>query len=257
MKKQIVNKSKENWVKVFNSLEGELNLEYSIKVSEMYKNKEERCNKTIADLYEILDIFEKGYFNERSYSIVEKSGDVFDEVFKLNKEIEDELVEINKKLWADKDVLKNKIIDIAKWNLNKKQGMLLINRLTVLDNRLKNTIENSYKEMFKELDQLNNIYSEIGNVLNKYTEEDKEIETNELKEVKNKITKPYLRSFREMENYLNNLGFKFDKVGRHHNFKNEFGDKLPVPKHSKDLGKGISKTILKEAENINKNRGIN
>ena len=32
MKKQIVNKSKENWVKVFNSLEGELNLEYSINV---------------------------------------------------------------------------------------------------------------------------------------------------------------------------------------------------------------------------------
>ena len=66
LKKQIVKNSKENWRKVLNELESELNVEYSIAILDMYDGKEERYNKAIADLHEILDVFIQEKENERS-----------------------------------------------------------------------------------------------------------------------------------------------------------------------------------------------
>ena len=263
MKKQIVNNSKENWRKVLNELESELNIEYSIAILDMYDGKEERYNKTIADMHEILEVFIQEKENERSVKIVNNYNDVIEEIKNINKEIKEELVIINNKLEDDMVLLAEKFKCKFKKNIPQKDKNELKRRMAILDNRIYKTIDNSfvtYEEFMKPLvDIYVDIYKIVFELKDKAEKEEnkKEFDKNKFKEIKNRAEQcSYLKSYREIEKFLKDNGFKFDKVGRHHNFINEFGDKIPVPCHSKDLGKGISKAIIKEVNEINKNRGI-
>lgn len=263
MKKQIVKNSKENWRKVLNELESELNVEYSIAILDMYDGKEERYNKAIADLHEILDVFIQEKENERSFKILSNYNNVIKQIKDISQEIKEELTKINNKLEDDMVLLAEKFKSKFKGSISRKEKDELKKRMIILDNRIYKTIDNSFITYKEFIEPLANVYVDIYNIVFELKDKadkeeiEKEFDKNKLKEIKNRAEQySYLKSYREIEKFLNDNGFKFDKVGRHHNFINEFGDKIPVPCHSKDLGKGISKAIVKEVNEINKNRGI-
>lgn len=194
--------------------------------------------------------------NEYDEKFCKENVNVMRDYEKYNKKLLNNLLDITREivdeLCAELDSL-HLLLYTAK---NRKEFDKIYNKIMIMENKVKNNIIDEGTKIFTDLTGQNDeLIKEAASIYEIIKEIDKEENLTTKQSVRlsdntEKIRLNYISSYRDIKKLAEENGYIFNRVGRHHNFINESGKKVPIPYHSKDLGKGISLKIQKEILSI-------
>lgn len=252
MSKQAISKRKELQERYYDKV---LLIVEEIKVYDLYKKELDNLgillNNCFLDLYincdeestiEYLDIIEKML-----------QGDNIQKILKNPEQLALDVINV----FTDdfKDVFEFTMIanEYKPYALNKfelKIFLDILNRNTIksVSTLVEQKVEDEVNSLYNHLNTLaefrSELYDEIWNVfkLEDEIEEEYEVEVNE------KWLNLY--SFKDLEKLVVGKGYVLDRVnGSHHVYQKEGHKNIIIPRHNKDLGKGLSVKIQKDVRN--------
>lgn len=203
----------------------------------------------------INDIFRRAVEEDNTYEndlkFCEENVSVLGDYQQYDKELLEKFREINVEIIGEFKVLENDLALLYYIVQSKKEWDECCNRFKMFRIKFTNTLIEEATKIFNSFTKENNdlMVEWQGNFKKLSDKVEKEEAIKKLAKednIEEKIKLNYMASYREIEMLAKENGFEFIGVGRHHNFVNDDGKKVPIPKHSKDLGKGISLKIQKE-----------
>lgn len=244
MKRNHLNKPRKDWSEIFDELEKYCSVEFYMRVSELMYSKEERYDKCVVALYQLIDIIESNNDCEYNVNKVKNSAWVFDEIEILEKEVMESIKQIGHEISIYKESAYN---DIAYClfliNINQFERENLENKFYSLDNSLIKVVNDIASDVSTTFTAVEDLREHLLNICNSKDSEEKIKQLNETRE---NIRYKYMKR-NDILKMLKENNFSEVKSGRHRNFENEDGKKIPVPFHgNKDIGKGLSIKIQKE-----------
>ena len=109
MKRNHLNKPRKDWRKMLDELEEYCSVEFYIRVLDLMNSKEERYNKCIVALYQLIDIIESNNNCEYNVNAVKNSAWVSDEIKTLEEEVMNGIEQIGRDIRTHKESVYNDI----------------------------------------------------------------------------------------------------------------------------------------------------
>lgn len=244
MKRNHLNKPRKDWRKMLDELEEYCSVEFYIRVLDLMNSKEERYNKCIVALYQLIDIIESNNNCEYNVNAVKNSAWVSDEIKTLEEEVMNGIEQIGRDIRTHKESVYNDIgYCLFLININQFEREILEDKFYSVDHSMRKVVGDIASDVSKTFTFVEDLREHLLNIC--YSK-DSEEKIKQLNETREKISYTYMKR-NDILKMLKENNFSEVKAGRHRNFENEDGKKIPVPFHgNKDIGKGLSIKIQKE-----------
>ncbi|WP_297713202.1 type II toxin-antitoxin system HicA family toxin [Clostridium sp.] len=244
MERNHLNKPRKDWKKELEKLEQYCSEEFYVRVLDLIESKDERFNKCIVALYQLIDIIESDNDCEHNVNTVKSSQWVFNEIELLRSEVENGVKGIGKDIRTYKDSVHNDIgYCLFLIKINQFEREILENKMLNINNAMRKVIDDILSDVSKTFIIVEDLREHLLNILYSNISEEEKIK--QLNETREKIRYKYMKR-KDILKMLKENDFSEVKSGRHRNFENKDGKKIPMQFHSKDLGKGLSIKIQKE-----------
>lgn len=244
MERNHLNKPRKDWKNELEKLEQYCSEEFYIRVLDLMESKEERFNKCIVELHKLIDILESNNNCKYNVNAVKNSDWVADEIRVLEEEVMSGIEQIGKDIRTYKESTYNDIgYCLFLIKINQFEREMLENKMINIDNAMRKMVYDISSDVSKTFIIVEDLRDYLLNICHSQITEEEKIK--QLNETREKIRYKYMKR-KDILKMLKENDFSEVKSGRHRNFENKEGKKIPVPCHSKDLGKGLSIKIQKE-----------
>lgn len=261
----ITEMNKINYRELFKKLEVDMPCEIMATYEDLFDDISVRYNTTLGMLTEAKDNFNKIYenhfkededlFNDSKFSVrVFNPKQIYDEAFDILDDLKmifHVIVRLGEDL-RDKALHDLMFHGKAPLYIHEFTHKDIFNMVGIITKKIEGTIHSVKLLAYEKQVIITDLLDANEHIL-KTTIDRMDFKNNildqEVEEVADKKEKiQFIDNFRDMDKYLTDLGYEFDKVGEHHNYVNpKTGHKIAVPKHSKDFGKGLAMKIMKQA----------